>query len=72
MGALFRGGDAILVEIVAEDIDAVGAGQVVEGFFEAGDGMRGGALREVRPTAVTTIAAVSVYTVTSVTAKECN
>ena len=39
VGALFCLGNAILVKIVAEDIDAVGAGQVVEDIaVEVGDG----------------------------------
>ena len=42
MRALFGLGDALLVEIVAEDVDAVGAGQVVEHVaVDVGDGDAG-------------------------------
>ena len=47
MGALFCVGDAILVKIVAEDIDAVGAGQVVKDIaIDVGDGDASGGLHE--------------------------
>ncbi len=47
MRALFALGDALLVEVVAEDVDAVGAGQVVKDIaVEIGDGDAGRALHE--------------------------
>ena len=47
MGALLGRGDALLVKIVAEDVDAVGAGQVVEHIaVDIGDGDAGGGLHE--------------------------
>ena len=47
MGALFGFRDALLVEVVAEDVDAVGAGQVVEHIaVDIGDGDAGGGLHE--------------------------
>ena len=46
-GALFSLGDALLVEVVAEDVDAVGAGQVVEHIaVDIGNGDAGGRLHE--------------------------
>jgi hypothetical protein len=45
--ALFGFRDALLVEVVAEDVDAVGAGQVVEHIaVDIGDGDAGGGLHE--------------------------
>ena len=47
MGALLGLGDALLVEVVAEDVDAVGAGQVVEHVaVEIGDRDAGRRLHE--------------------------
>ena len=47
MRALFGLGDALLVEVVAEDVDAVGAGQVVEDIaVDIGDGDAGRGLHE--------------------------
>ena len=47
MGALLGLGDALLVEVVAEDVDAVGAGQVVEHIaVDIGDGDAGRGLHE--------------------------
>ncbi|MGY4421295.1 hypothetical protein ACVWY2_003744 [Bradyrhizobium sp. JR6.1] len=49
MGTLLPLGDALLVKVVAEDVDAVGAGQVVEHIaVEVGDGDAAGGLDEGR------------------------
>jgi hypothetical protein len=55
MGALFCRGDALPVKIIAEDVDAVGAGQVVEhiaidiGDGDAGRGLHKGTGRKMLP-----------------------